>query len=214
MAEFDIQFEPEQVLEAEQLNEIVEEIKENSDAITANTTAITNLSNNLDDNVSIIIQDLINTGKIDVDANSISQINVTDIPKSDILPAGKKIEIVLEKGTPTSFNIYNGLDGKAAIISNVTASVNNTTDTPSVTVTTSGTDSNRSFDFAFTGLRGAPGNSITIRDISETSESGGINTVTFSDGSVLNVKNGQDGTTIRAITEAEIDAIFDKVFPN
>ena len=47
-----------------------------------------------------------------------------------------------------------GPAGTNATITGATASVTNTTGTPSVTVTAGGTESSRSFDFAFTGLRG------------------------------------------------------------
>ena len=44
------------------------------------------------------------------------------------------------------------------------------------------------------GDKGADGTSITISDISESAADGGTNTVTFSDGSALKVKNGSKGS--------------------
>lgn len=50
-----------------------------------------------------------------------------------------------------------GNDGVAATISGATATVDNSVGTPKVTVTSSGTDQNKSFTFNFTGLKGNPG---------------------------------------------------------
>lgn len=44
-----------------------------------------------------------------------------------------------------------------------------------------------------TGAKGKDGTSVTVANINESAEDGGVNTVTFSDGSVLEVKNGARG---------------------
>lgn len=50
-----------------------------------------------------------------------------------------------------------GADGTSAVITDVSATVDNTIGTPSVTVTMGGTESKRSFLFAFSGLKGEKG---------------------------------------------------------
>lgn len=66
---------------------------------------------------------------------------------------------------PTAVNIKGptgakgdpGTNGTSAKITGATASVDATSGTPQVTVTSGGTDSSRSFNFAFTGLKGPKG---------------------------------------------------------
>ena len=48
---------------------------------------------------------------------------------------------------------------------------------------------------AFKGEKGDPGTSVTITNISESTLDGGVNTVTFSDGKKLNIKNGSAGSS-------------------
>ena len=67
-------------------------------------------------------------------------------PKGDTGPQG----IQGLQGNP-------GVDGQNATITGATASVSNTTGTPSVKVTLGGTESQRSFDFQFTGIKGEKG---------------------------------------------------------
>ena len=64
-----------------------------------------------------------------------------------------------EKGDPGT-NGTNGVDGKdgtSSTISGVTATVDETVGTPSVTVTMDGTETERTFSFAFSGLKGEKG---------------------------------------------------------
>ena len=56
------------------------------------------------------------------------------------------------------------------------------------------------------GEKGAPGESVTVSNVSESTASGGSNVVTFSDGKKLTVKNGKDGDDY-VLTSDDLDTI-------
>ena len=58
---------------------------------------------------------------------------------------------------PKGDNGTNGTDGTPAGFGEIVATVDNSTGTPNVTVTTSGTNEAKNFTFAFTGLKGESG---------------------------------------------------------
>lgn len=64
-------------------------------------------------------------------------------------------------------------------------------------------------------IRGATGAAVTITSVNESDESGGSNTVIFSDGNTLTVKNGKDGKTpVKGVdydTAADREAIVNSV---
>lgn len=88
-----------------------------------------------------------------------------------------------------------------------TASVDDTTGTPAVTVTKTGTDASPSFAFAFTGIKGekgeqgatgatgADGISPTVTSTGSTESGALAGTITGADGAVINVYNGTSGGT-------------------
>lgn len=67
-----------------------------------------------------------------------------------------------------------GADGKSAAITGVTAAVDTTTGTPAVIVNMSGTESERSFDFAFSGLKGEKGDKGDPGEKGEKGDAGGL----------------------------------------
>lgn len=118
---------------------------------------------------------------------------------------------------PAGANGDPGTNGTSAKITGATASVDDTSGTPQVTVTSGGTDSSRSFAFAFTGLKGPAGEQGPegkqgtkgdkgetgatgdgIKSITKTSTSGLVDTytITFTGGSTttFTVTNGQNGS--------------------
>ena len=74
---------------------------------------------------------------------------------------GASITVTDKSGTTTA-TVKNGTKGNPGVTPSITATatVDNTTGTPSVNVTKSGTDEDPSFNFAFTGIKGTDGQSI------------------------------------------------------
>lgn len=111
---------------------------------------------------------------------------------------GAVITIIDKNGTTTA-TITNGKDGE----SGENGADGNDGYSPEVSIMTiaggyriSITDINGTHYFnVFDGTDGQNGTSVTVSNVSESTEDGGSNVVTFSDGKTLTVKNGKTGAT-------------------
>ena len=148
---------------------------------------------------------------------------ISSITKTGTVGLVDTYTITYSDGNTTTFTVTNGAKGDtgdAAGFGTPTASIDGNIGTPSVTVTASGPDTAKVFNFAFsnlkgvqgeqgqTGQTGATGNGIA--SIAKTGTSGLVDTytITFTDGTTttFTVTNGRDGTGSGDMSQADYDA--------
>lgn len=109
------------------------------------------------------------------------------------------VTITKTDGSKSTIRIKNGSTGESAGFGTPTASVDTGVGTPSVSVTASGKDTAKVFDFKFKNLKGVGISSVT--QTATSTADGGTNTmkVTLTNGNstYFNVRNGSKGSTGR-----------------
>lgn len=171
-----------------------------TDAQGTTTTNILNGTNGVDGQAATISVGSVSTGAAGTSASVINSGTSSAAVFDFVIPQGAK-------GDTGS----TGASGTNATITNVTASVDGNVGTPSVTVTMGGTESARTFDFAFSNLKGADGQgSGTVNSVNNVSPDGNGNvTLTASDVGALpdttTIGNGAttiqvNGTSVGTIT--------------
>lgn len=198
----------------DQMSEIVAYIKANKtliDSITTSKVNVSDIINNLTTNVSnkplsaaqgVILKGLIDslsTGKLDVTA-------IADWAKAATKPSYTKSEVGL--GNVDNVKQYSASNPPPYPV----ISVNGKTGAVQIDVTQD-VESALEAAKASGDFDGPAGTSVTVQSVSESTEDGGSNVVTFSDGKQLSVKNGKTGAAGKdyVLTAADKQEIVDSV---
>lgn len=123
--------------------------------------------------------------------------------------------ITYTDGTTGTYQVRNGANGKdgtAATFEITGATTLAYGATPTVTEASGSTAAARKYVVGIpAGKPGNDGTPVTVRSVVESTEDGGTNIVTLSDGTIINIKNGRKGADGYKLTPSDRTAIAEEV---
>lgn len=152
--------------------------------------------------------------KGDPGTDGVSVVSVEQIATSSADDGINTFRITLSNGKTTDFSVKNGSKGSsgaAAGFGTPTATIDNNVGTPSVTVTTSGSNTQKVFNFAFKNLKGAKGDPGVNATTTATATASAAGLMSAADKAKLDgIEAGANKVT--EMSDATIESIFNSVF--
>ena len=157
--------------------------------------------------------------------------SIASIAKTGTVGLVDTYTITYNDGTTSTFEVTNGAAGQAPTITMTATADAQSSANPSVTVTKTGSDASPTYNFAFSGLKGAKGDTGVSPEVTISTITGGhsvkITDADHPSGQTFNVMDGEDGqdgedgtdgvspsVTISSITGGHAVTITDKDHPS